>query len=335
MKGNRFLITGGTGSFGHAMISYLLEQGAGEVRILSRDEKKQNDMRMDFCDDRLRFYIGDVRDADCVAIACEGVDFCFHAAALKQVPSCEFFPLEAVKTNILGANNVINGALRAGVKSCVFLSTDKAVYPINAMGLSKGLMEKLVVAGSRAADIRGQTAMNVTRYGNVMGSRGSVIPLFLERARRGLSLQLTNPDMTRFLMSLGDSVKLVAKAWDSTSSGNIFVRKSPSCTLLTLAEAIIDLTNSASKIELIGVRHGEKLHETLVSAEEMVRCEDLGDYFVVRMDERDLNYQPFESKGKVGPEIMAKPYDSESTNILGVEDVKKLLVKTFGYSLNV
>jgi UDP-N-acetylglucosamine 4,6-dehydratase/5-epimerase len=337
VAGRKFYISGGTGSFGTEMTKYLLSQDATEIRIFSRDEKKQSDMRVTFNDPRIKFYIGDVRDYCAVKAAMIGVDHVFHAAALKQVPSCEFFPLEALKTNTLGAANILDAMKVAGITSAVFLSTDKAVYPINAMGLTKALMEKIVVATARESDGEDSPVVNVTRYGNVMASRGSVIPLFADLARRGEPIPVTDLKMTRFLMSLEESVDLVLKAWSATSSGNIFVRKAPACTVETLARAIIKITHSRSKISVIGIRHGEKQNETLVSTEEMSRANDLGDYFVIRPDERSLNYGAFVDKG-ISPSVQSKfqaAYDSSSDDCMDVDAVAELLVKIFGEDLNV
>src|SRR5690606_12162800 len=282
------LITGGTGSFGNAVLSRFLQSDVGEIRIFSRDEKKQDDMRRRLRDDRVRFYIGDVRDFDSVYQSMVGVDYVFHAAALKQVPSCEFYPMEAVKTNILGTDNVLQAAVACGVQRVICLSTDKAVYPINAMGMSKALMEKVVVARSRTS---GETTIVATRYGNVMASRGSVIPLFIDQIKKGRSLTVTDPNMTRFMMTLEDAVDLVLFAFEHGNSGDIFVQKAPASTIGDLATSLKELFNADTPIEIIGVRHGEKLYETLLTREEMVRAEDLGRYYRIPADNRDLNYE--------------------------------------------
>lgn len=283
------LVTGGTGSFGQALIERMLQTAIAEIRVFSRDEEKQERMRRRFADRRMRFYIGDVRDPAALDDAMRNVDYVFHAAALKQVPSCEFYPLEAVKTNVLGAENVMRSAVQHGIKVCVVLSTDKAVYPINTMGMSKALMEKLMVAKSRLTS-NSETVLCATRYGNVMGSRGSIIPHFIEQIRTGKAITVTDPDMTRFMMSLDESVDLVLTAFARASSGDIFVRKSPACTVGDLAEALNALLDANAPIRIIGARHGEKLHETLVSREEMAVVEDLGDYYRIPADNRDLNY---------------------------------------------
>jgi UDP-glucose 4-epimerase len=317
----RVLVTGGTGSFGQAVVRRFLAAGAGEIRIFSRDEKKQEDMRRHFADRRLTYLLGDVRDHSSVLEAMHEVDVVFHAAALKQVPSCEFHPMEAVRTNVMGAENVIAAAVACGVGRVVALSTDKAVYPINAMGLSKALMEKLLVARSRTA---GMTILCATRYGNVMASRGSVIPLFVRQARAGRPLTVTDPAMTRFLMSLEQSVDLVLFAAAHARQGDIFVQKAPACTVGTLAEAVGRLFGSAAPVEVIGTRHGEKLYETLVSREEMVRAEDMGDFYRIAADGRDLNYDKYVEAGE--QRISAsEDYTSHSTRRLGVEEVMQTL----------
>jgi len=315
------MITGGTGSFGHAVTRRFLREGAGEIRIFSRDEKKQGDMRQAFADRRLKFFLGDVRDYRSVLDAMQGVDLVFHAAALKQVPSCEFHPMEAVRTNVLGAENVIVAAVASGVRCLVALSTDKAVYPINAMGMSKAMMEKIVVAKSRSA---GSTVLCTTRYGNVMGSRGSVIPLFTRLIGEGKPLTLTDPHMTRFLMSLDESVDLVLHAYAHGEPGDIFIRKAPACTVGTLAEAVQAVLGSSLPVEVIGTRHGEKLFETLVSREEMVRAEDMTLFYRVRADGRDLNYEKFFSDGETSISE-AEDYTSHNTELLDTEGVTRLL----------
>jgi UDP-glucose 4-epimerase len=298
-----------------------LKEGVGEIRILSRDEKKQEDMRIALADDRLKFFLGDVREYNSVLDAMRGVDFVFHAAALKQVPSCEFHPMEAVRTNVLGAENVMTAALACGVGRVVALSTDKAVYPINAMGLSKAMMEKLTIAKSRNA---GASVLCATRYGNVMASRGSVIPLFVKQIREGKRLTVTDPNMTRFLMSLDESVDLVLFAYANAQQGDIFVQKAPACTVGVLAEAMRRLFNSSIPIEVIGTRHGEKLYESLISREEMVRAEDMGAFWRIPADARDLNYAKFFTHGE--PRISeAEDYTSHNTERMDVDAVMKLL----------
>ena len=318
------LITGGTGSFGNAVLQRFLDSDLAEIRIFSRDEKKQDDMRIALANDKLRFLIGDVRDPESVREALRGVHYVFHAAALKQVPSCEFYPMEAVRTNVIGAENVMRAALDAGVERCVVLSTDKAVYPINAMGLSKALMEKLMVAKSRLCDRNG-TILCATRYGNVMGSRGSVIPLFLRQLQDGQPITLTDPQMTRFLMSLQESVDLVLYAFEHARPGDIFVQKSPACTIEVLAEAMRQLLRPNAEIRIIGTRHGEKLYESLVSREEMARAEDLGRYYRIPADTRDLNYNKYFVEGR--PEVSrVDDYTSHSTERLSVDEVKRTLL---------
>lgn len=317
------LITGGTGSFGGVILKYFLSTKVKEVRIFSRDEKKQDDMRRSFNDPRINFYIGDVRDINSLRNAVHEVDFIFHAAALKQVPSCEFHPMEAVKTNILGTENVLNTAIDAKVKKVVCLSTDKAVYPINAMGLSKSLMEKVLIAKSREGGDK--TVICGTRYGNVMGSRGSVIPLFLEQIMNSQPLTITNPDMTRFIMSLEDAVSLVIYAFKKGLPGDIFVQKSPSAKISDLVEALQKMTDSKDcKVKKIGHRHGEKMYESLVSSEEMRTAEDLGTHYRIKPDNRDLNYSKYFEKGDA---LLSKQveYNSENTKILTVNELIKLL----------
>ena len=291
-KDKVLLITGGTGSFGNAVLKRFIDSDISEIRILSRDEKKQEDMRIELNNEKVKFYIGDVRNYSSVEDAMRGVDYVFHAAALKQVPSCEFYPMEAIRTNILGADNVMNAAIKSGVKRVIVLSTDKAVYPINAMGMSKALMERLMVSKARMqGDSR--TVLCATRYGNVMASRGSVIPLFVDQIKNNQDITITDPTMTRFLMSLEDSVDLVLHAFQHASQGDIFVQKSPASTIEDLAQALKNLFNSNAKIKVIGTRHGEKLYESLLSREEMAKAEKMERYFRVPMDDRDLNYNKF------------------------------------------
>lgn len=319
------MITGGTGSFGNAVLDRFLDYGLKEIRIFSRDEKKQDDMRNRLKDPTVKFYIGDVRDIRAVDHAVKDVDYIFHAAALKQVPSCEFFPVEAVRTNVLGAENVMVSAANYGVKRLVILSTDKAVYPINAMGLSKAMMEKVMIAQSRSLNGSG-TVFCGTRYGNVMASRGSVIPLFCEQIKNENPITITDPEMTRFMMTLEDAVDLVIYAFNKGQNGDIFVQKAPAATIKTLAEALTDLYKSTVPIRIIGTRHGEKLYETLVNREEMVKAEDMGEYFRIPADTRDLNYARFFSEGtdKVSA---VEEYHSHNTTRLDKESMKKLLLK--------
>lgn len=317
------LITGGTGSFGNAVVNRFLSTEFKEIRIFSRDEKKQEDMRLKLNHPKLKFYIGDVRQYESIYDAMKGVTHVFHAAALKQVPSCEFYPLEAVKTNILGAENVMNAAIARDVKRVVLLSTDKAVYPINAMGISKAMMEKLMIAKARMQE-EGETVFCATRYGNVMASRGSVIPLFVDQILSGNQLTVTDPNMTRFLMSLEDSVDLVLYAFQNAKQGDIFVQKAPASTVAVLAEALQQLFNQEVPIKFIGTRHGEKLYETLVSREEMVKAVNKDKYFQIPADNRDLNYSQFFVEGD--PKIsMIEDFTSHNAHLLDVESVKKLL----------
>ena len=320
------LITGGTGSFGNAVLNRFLNTNHfSEIRIFSRDEKKQDDLRKRVNNNKVKFYIGDVRDRDSLLPAIKGVDYIFHAAALKQVPSCEFFPLEAVKTNIFGTDNVLSVAQNYDVKKVVVLSTDKAAYPINAMGMSKALMEKVMVAKSRILDSN-KIIFCGTRYGNVMASRGSVIPLFIDQIKENKALTLTDPNMTRFMMTLEDAVDLVLYAFKHANQGDLFVQKAPSATVGTLAQALIELYKSSSEIKVIGTRHGEKLYETLVNREDMTKAEDLGDYYRIPADNRDLNYEQYFSEGM--PDIAnLNEYHSHNTEILDVEGMKKLLLK--------
>ena len=319
------LITGGTGSFGHAMVDRFLQTNIREIRILSRDEQKQDDMRHHYHDSRLKFIIGDVRNYSSIEGAFRGVDYVFHAAALKEVPSCEFYPIEAVKTNVIGSDNVISACVAHGVKKAIFLSTDKAAYPVNAMGETKALMEKVVIARSRQL-LPGDTVLCLTRYGNVMASRGSVIPLFYEQAKAGKPLTVTNPEMTRFIMTLEEAVELVVYAFEHGNQGDLFVQKAPAVTVGNLAKAVIELTKSPSEIENIGTRHGEKRYETLVTSEEMVRAKDEGSFYRIGADERDLNYENYVEKGnKKVDEIPA--YTSDNTKLLSVDEMKKELLK--------
>lgn len=319
------LITGGTGSFGNAVLHRFLQSDLREIRIFSRDEKKQEDMRLAVRSDKVKFYIGDVRAYDSVHEALRGVDYVFHAAALKQVPSCEFYPMEALKTNVIGADNVIRAAIANDVRRTVVLSTDKAVYPINAMGISKAMMEKVMVAKSRLCDPE-RTVLCATRYGNVMGSRGSVIPLFVKQLLEGKPLTITDPSMTRFLMSLEESVDLVLYAFEHARPGDIFVQKSPASTVGDLAQALRELLQRENEIRIIGTRHGEKLFESLVSREEMARAEDLGGYFRVPADARDLNYDRYFVEGQ--PEIaQLEDYTSHSTRRLTVAQVKEIVAR--------
>jgi UDP-glucose 4-epimerase len=324
INNNTLLITGGTGSFGNAVLQrFLSSDHFSEIRIFSRDEKKQDDMRTLLKNSKLKFYIGDVRDYSSVEKAMAGVDYVFHAAALKQVPSCEFFPLEATKTNVFGTQNVIEAAVKNNVKKVICLSTDKAAYPINAMGISKALMEKVAIAASRNA---GDTTVCLTRYGNVMASRGSVIPLFINQIKSGNPLTLTDPQMTRFLMSLNDAVDLVLFAFEHGNPGDLFVNKAPAATIGDLAKAIKELAKTDNEIKIIGTRHGEKLYETLCTREEMVKAEDMGDFYRVPADNRDLNYAIYFSEGeKEITEI--EDYHSHNTDRLNVEGVKALISK--------
>lgn len=325
------LITGGTGSFGNAVLNRFLTTDIGEIRILSRDEKKQDDMRhtyqVEYPDyvGKIRFYIGDVRDYSSIVNAFRGVDYVFHAAALKQVPSCEFYPMEAVKTNIHGSDNVISACVENHVKKAIFLSTDKAAYPINAMGMTKAVMEKNVVARSRQM-LPGDPVLCLTRYGNVMASRGSVIPLFCEQIDEGKPLTVTNPDMTRFMMTLNDAVDLVLYAFEHGEQGDLFVQKAPAATIDTLAKAILELKGADVGYSCIGTRHGEKLYEVLVTAEEMLRAEELPGFFRIPADSRDLNYDNYFSKGNKGLESIQQ-YTSHNTERLDVEGMKRLLCK--------
>jgi len=324
-KNKVLMITGGTGSFGNAVLKRFLQTDVREIRIFSRDEKKQEDMRIALNDPKLKFYIGDVRNYESIGEAMHGVDCVFHAAALKQVPSCEFYPMEAVRTNVLGAENTLNAAVACGVGRVVVLSTDKAVYPINAMGLSKAMMEKLMVAKSRLRS-PGETIMCATRYGNVMASRGSVIPLFVSQIKEGKPMTVTDPSMTRFLMSLEDSVDLVLHAFEHSQQGDIFVQKAPASTVGVLAQALRELFGSDAAVRVIGTRHGEKLYESLISREEMAKATDMGRYYRIPADNRDLNYAKYFVEGE--PRIAEfDDYTSHNTQRLDVEQVKELLLK--------
>lgn len=324
-KDKVLLITGGTGSFGNAVLKRFIDTDIKEIRIFSRDEKKQEDMRIAYKNDKIKFYIGNVRDYRSVEDAMDGVDYVFHAAALKQVPSCEFFPIEAVETNILGANNVIEAAINHKVKKVIVLSTDKAAYPINAMGMSKALMEKVAIAKGRNLE-KGRTVICRTRYGNVMASRGSVIPLFCQQIEEGKPITVTNPEMTRFMMTLEDAVDLVIYAFEHGEQGDLFVQKAPAATIEVLADAIKELKHSNVKTNIIGTRHGEKLYEVLVTKEEMVSAEDLGDYYRIPADKRNLNYQKYENVGNKDLETIEE-YNSHNTKRLDVEGMKELLLK--------
>lgn len=318
------LITGGTGSFGNAVLKRFLPTHIKEIRIFSRDEKKQDDMRQLYRNDKIKYYIGDTRDKRSIDSAMHGVDYVFQAAALKQVPSCEFFPMEAVRTNIIGCENVLDSALEYGVKNVIVLSTDKAVYPINAMGMSKALSEKVMVAKSR--NLNGtDTTFCGTRYGNVMASRGSVIPLFIEQIKKGAPITITDPTMTRFMMTLEDAVDLVLYAFKNGKQGDLFVQKAPAATISTLAQALKELYNAKNPIKVIGTRHGEKVYEVLVNREDMVKAEDMGDFYRIPADTRDLNYESYFSEGKDVSEV--EEYHSHNTERLDLEGTKKLLLK--------
>ena len=324
-KDKILLITGGTGSFGNAVLRRFIDSDISEIRVFSRDEKKQDDMRRWYHNDKIKYYIGDVRDRRSIDAALAGADFVFHAAALKQVPSCEFFPTEAVRTNVFGSDNVMSSAIDNGVRKVILLSTDKAVYPVNAMGLSKALSEKVMIAKSRGLD-ESKTVLCGTRYGNVMASRGSVIPLFIDQIKAGRALTLTDPDMTRFMMTLEEAVDLVLYAFENGANGDIFVQKSPASSIGDLAAALLDLYSAKSDIQIIGTRHGEKLYETLVNREEMVTAEDMGNYFRVPADNRDLNYGKFFTEGQ--SELSSSTeYTSHNTRRLNVPEVKDMLLK--------
>jgi len=324
-RNKTLLITGGTGTFGNAVLKRFLKTEVKQIRIFSRDEKKQEDMRIGYNDPKLRFYIGDVRSPDSLSAAMEGVDYVFHAAALKQVPSCEFYPMEALQTNALGAENVMTAAIAAGVKQVIVLSTDKAVYPINAMGISKALMEKLMIAKSRLYSENG-TVLCGTRYGNVMASRGSIIPLFISQIKEGKPLTVTDPNMTRFMMFIEDAVDLVVYAYEHARAGDIFVQKAPAATIETLAQAVREVFKADNPIKVIGTRHGEKLYETLLTREEYARAEDLGGYFRIPAENRDLNYNAFYTQGQ---EIVSKQedYHSHNTRRLSVNEMVEMLMK--------
>lgn len=320
--GKTLMITGGTGSFGHAVLNRFLDTDIGEIRVFSRDEKKQDDMRKEYNSSRIKFYIGDVRDIHSIEDAIEGVDFIFSAAALKQVPSCEFFPMEAVKTNVYGTENVLTVAIRAGVKKVICLSTDKAAYPINAMGISKAMMERVFVAKSRTTE---NTVICGTRYGNVMCSRGSVIPLFIEQIKAGRPITITDPKMTRFLMSLEEAVDLVLFAFEYAKAGDIMVQKAPACTIGALAQAVRELFDDKNEIHYIGVRHGEKKSETLLTKEECMHAYDLGDFYRVPADNRDLNYGKYYESGNI-VEMEQTEFTSDNTRRLNVEEIKEKLL---------
>lgn len=325
-KNKTLLITGGTGSFGNAVLRRFLDSNVREIRIFSRDEKKQDDMRHELQNPKVKFYIGNIRDRQAVDSVMSGVDYIFSAAALKQVPSCEFFPLEAVQTNVIGTNNVLESAIAHGVKNVVVLSTDKAAYPINSMGISKAMMEKVAIAKGRALGLDAATTICCTRYGNVMASRGSVIPLWIEQIKSGKPISITNPEMTRFMMTLDDAVDLVIYAWQHGNNGDLFVQKAPAATLTVLAQALKELYNVDTEIKIIGTRHGEKLYETLVTQEEMAKSEDMGDYYRIPCDTRDLNYDKYFKEGseKINE---VETYHSHNTTRLDVESMKNLLLK--------
>lgn len=323
-SGKVLLITGGTGSFGSAVLDRFLNTDIGEIRIFSRDEKKQYDMRKKYNDSKIKFYIGDVRDLRSIKNAIHNVDFIFHAAALKQVPSCEFFPMEAVKTNIIGTDNVLTAAIEAGVKKVICLSTDKAAYPVNAMGISKAMMEKVFIAKSKTTDPK-KTLICGTRYGNVMCSRGSVIPLFIEQIKSGKPITVTNPDMTRYMMSLDEAVDLVEFAFKNAEAGDIMVQKAPAATIGDLAQALKEIFRADNQIKIIGIRHGEKMHETLLTKEEHAVSEDLGKFFRVPDDKRDLNYDKYFIQGS-NKIIEASGYTSQNTRRLNLDELKQLLL---------
>ena len=324
-KDKVLLITGGTGSFGHTVLKRFIDTDIKEIRVFSRDEKKQDEMRNKLKNDKIKYYIGDVRDIESLNYAMKGVDYVFHAAALKQVPSCEFYPMEAVKTNIEGSDNVFKSATANGVKKVILLSTDKAVYPVNAMGISKAMAEKCMIARARAAS-EGETVFCGTRYGNVMASRGSVIPLFVDLMKQGKDLTVTDPEMTRYMMTLEESVDLVLYAFEHGEQGDIFVQKAPACTVLELATALKELFESNVGIKIIGARHGEKAYETLLTKEEFVKAEDRGNYFRIPADNRDLNYAKYFTEGE-GSRRNQEEYNSDNTNRINVEQVKELLLR--------
>ena len=326
-KNKTLLITGGTGSFGNAVLKrFLNTDHFSEIRIFSRDEKKQDDMRHEIQNGKVKFYIGDVRDKRSVDSAMRGVDYVFHAAALKQVPSCEFFPMQAVRTNVIGTENVLDSAAEHGVKNVVVLSTDKAAYPINAMGISKAMMEKVAIAKARSLGENPETTICVTRYGNVMASRGSVIPLWIDQIKAGNPITITDPNMTRYMMTLDDAVDLVLYAFENGNSGDLFVQKAAAATLSVLAQALKEMLQADNEVRVIGTRHGEKLYETLVTREEMFKSEDMGNYFRIPADSRDLNYDKYFSEGE---EDLSKveEYHSHNTHQLDVEGMKELLLK--------
>ena len=324
-EGKTLLITGGTGSFGNAVLNRFLNTDIKEIRVFSRDEKKQDDMRHQYNNPKIKYYIGDVRNIQSVKDAMHGVDYIFHAAALKQVPSCEFFPMEAVRTNIIGTDNVLTAAIEAGVKKVICLSTDKAAYPINAMGTSKAMMEKVIVAKSRTIE-QEKTLICCTRYGNVMCSRGSVIPLFIDQIKEGKPLTVTEPKMTRFIMSLEEAVELVVFAFGNANSGDIMVQKAPACTIEVLAQAVKELFNADNEIKVIGIRHGEKMYETLLTNEECARAVDMGNFFRVPADQRDLNYDLYFNEGNQERNKLSE-FNSNNTELLDVEAVKKKLLE--------
>ena len=319
------MITGGTGSFGHAVLNRFLDTDIGEIRIFSRDEKKQDDMRKEYHNDKIKFYIGDVRDLASVKNAMHRVDYIFHAAALKQVPSCEFFPLEAVKTNVLGTENVLTAAIDEGIKKVICLSTDKAAYPVNAMGTSKAMMEKVIVAKSRTVNPE-KTTICATRYGNVMCSRGSVIPLFIDQIKQGKPLTITEPKMTRFIMSLEEAVELVVFAFENANAGDIMVQKAPACTIEVLAQAVKEIFHANEETKIIGIRHGEKMYETLLTNEECTHAIDMGNFYRVPCDKRDLNYDKYFVDGNQERNPLTE-FNSNNTDLLNVEQVKEKLMK--------
>ena len=323
-RGKKILITGGTGSFGNAVLKRFLDTDISEIRIFSRDEKKQDDMRKELKDKKIKFFIGDVRDYQSITTALHGVDYIFHAAALKQVPSCEFFPMEAVKTNIVGTENLLNAAIAFGVKKVICLSTDKAVYPINAMGISKAMMEKIMVAKSRAVD-PSETTICGTRYGNVMASRGSVIPLFVKQIKSGLPLTVTDPNMTRYLMTIDDAVELVLFAFENARQGDLFIQKAPAATIADLAQAVKEIFNADNEVKIIGTRHGEKVYETLLSREEMASSENLGNYYRISADTRSLNYDKYFENGDESLSC-SQEYNSHNTERLDISTIKELLL---------
>ncbi|NLM50920.1 MAG: polysaccharide biosynthesis protein [Clostridiaceae bacterium] len=323
-SGKTLLITGGTGSFGNAVLDRFLKTDIKEIRIFSRDEKKQDDMRRKYKNDKIKFYLGDIRDLGSLNFAMRGVDYVFHAAALKQVPTCEFFPIEAVKTNILGTNNVLDSAITHNVKKVICLSTDKAAYPINAMGMSKALMEKVFIAKARRID-ENKTLICGTRYGNVLASRGSVVPLFVKQIKSGQPITITDPTITRFIMTLDEAINLVLYAFENGRSGDIMVLKSPACTIGDLAQALLEIFEAKNEIKYIGIRHGEKTFETLVTREEMARAEDMGTFYRIPMDSRDLNYEKYFSEGNVNI-IKQNEYTSDNTTRLTIPQIKEKLL---------